>query len=278
VAGVASRVEACSPAPMPHRAALLAAACAALLLAACHPPRTPPPDLSLDPAALLAQVRAAQGVARTVQGEARVHFRSPRGSASVKQLTAVEAPDRIRLEELDFFGNPAAVLVASGGRFALWDVREKVLYRGAATPENLSRLVPVPFTAPELATLLLGSAPLLDGPAVRAAPERAQVRLRLEQGGAVQELWIGARAAVEKAARKVAGGAGPGSWEVEFSGHQERGGAWFPGALALRSAPSKVEVELSWSDVEVNGPLDPRLFELQAPRGARVVELAEGAP
>lgn len=263
---------------MHHRAALPVAACAALLLAACRPPRTPPPDLSLDPAALLAQVRGAQGAARTVQGEARVHVRSPRGSASVKQFTAAEAPDRVRLEELDFFGNPAAVLVASGGRFALYDARQKVFYRGAATPENLSRLVPIPLGAPELATLLLGSAPLLDGPAVRATPERAQVRLRQEQGGVAQELWIGARAAVEKAARQVAGGAGPGSWEVEFSGHQERGGAWFPGAMALRSAPAKVEVELSWSDVEVNGPLDPRLFELQVPRGARVVELGEGAP
>lgn len=263
---------------MHRRAAPLAAACAALLLVACPPPRTPPPDLALDPAALLAQVRAAQGAVRTVQGEARVRFRSPRGAASVKQLTAAEAPDRVRLEELDFFGNPVAVLVASGGRFALYDSREKVLYRGAATPENLSRLVPIPLSAPELATLLLGSAPLLDGPAVRAAPERSQVRLRLERDGVAQELWVGARAAVEKASRQVAGGAGPGSWEVEFSGHQERGGAWFPGALALRSAPAKVEVALSWTEVEVNGPLDPRLFELPAPRGARVVELAEGAP
>jgi hypothetical protein len=260
---------------MPFRAAP-AAALAALIALACQPPRRPPPDLSLEPAALLAEVRAAQGAARTVQGEARVRFRSPRGAASVKQFAAVEAPDRLHLEELDFFGNPAAVLVVAGGAFSLYDAREKVLYRGAATKENLSRLVPVPLSAPELVTLLLGSAPLLDGTAVSAAPQRDQVRLRLVRDEVVEDLWIGARAAVEKASRKVAGGAGPGSWEAELSGHEERGGAWFPAKVTLRSAPSHVEVEVAWSEVEVNGALDPGLFELPAPRGARIVELGDG--
>jgi hypothetical protein len=259
-----------------QRTALPTLACAALCALACQPPRTPPPDLSLDPVALLAQVKAAQDAVRAVQGEAKVRFRSPRGSASVKQLSTAEVPDRLHLEELDFFGNPSAVLVAAAGRFSLYDAGEKVLFRGTATPENLSRLVPVPFTAKELVTLLLGSAPLLDGIPVSATPERGQVRLRLERGEVTEDLWIGAHAAVERAVRRVAGGAGPGSWEVEFSGHQERSGAWFPGAVVLHSASTQVEVDLAWAEVEVNREPDPQLFEPLAPRGARVVELGDG--
>ena len=258
------------------RAALSLAGCAAVLAGGCHP-HVPPPDLSLDPARLLAQVREAQAPLQRVQGEARLRLRSSQGTAGVRQFAAAERPDRIHLEELDFFGNPAAVLVASGGRFWFYDARKKVLYRGAATPANLSRLVPVPLSAEDLVSILLGSAPLLEGGVpVAAVQDHARLRIRLERADVVEELWVGAGAVVEKAERKVAGGAGPGSWEVEFSAHQDRGGGRFPGVVSLRSAPAHVEVELDWNEVELNGALDPRLFEPPAPKGARIVEVGEG--
>jgi len=256
--------------------ATLPAACAALLAVGC-PPRTPPPDLSLDPSQLLSQVAAAQARVRTVEGEARVRYRSTRGSATVRQFAAAERPDRVHIEELDFFGNPAAVLVTGGGRFSFYDARERILYRGAATPDNLARLVPVPLSAPDLVEVLLGGAPLPpDGADARAEPEGGEVRLRLDRGDASEEIWVGVGARAVRAARRIAGGAGPGSWEAAFSAFRDRGGAPFPEVVSLRSAPAQVEVELSWTEVEVNGPLDPGLFELEPPRGARVEEVGEG--
>jgi hypothetical protein len=257
-------------------AALFVAVFAALLASGCHP-RVPPPDLSLDPARLLAQVEEARAPLQRVQGEARLRLRSPQGDATVRQFAAAERPDRVHLEELDFFGNPAAVLVTAAGRFWFYDAREKVLYRGAATPANLSRLVPLPISAEDLVSILLGTPPLLQGgEPVSAVADRARLRLQLQRADVTEELWIGARAVVEKAERKVAGGAGPGSYEVEFSAHQERGGGWFPGLVSLRSAPAHVELDLTWTDVEVNGAVDPRLFQPPAPKGVRIVEVGEG--
>ncbi len=258
------------------RAALPVLACAALAATGC-PRRVPPPDLSLDPARLLAQVEQTAAAVQRVQGEAHLDVQSARGSGGIRQFAAAERPDRVHLEELDFFGNPAAVLVTSGGRFWLYDSRSRTLYRGAATPANLSRLVPVPISAEELVSVLLGSAPLLAGgvPA-SAVPDHARVRLEVRREDVLEEVWVGAQAVVEKAERKVAGGAGPGSWEVEFSAHRERGGAWFPGLVSLRSEPAHVQVGLTWTEVEVNGELDPRLFEPPAPKGARVVDVGEG--
>jgi len=260
---------------MRRSAALVLAGVILLPVAGCHP-RQPPADLSLDPAQLLAQVREAQAPVRAVQGEARLRVRSGRGSGNVRQFTAAERPDRIHLEELDFFGNPVAVLVAAGGRFAFYDSRQRVLYRGAATPANLARLVPLQLSAEDLVSFLLGTAPLIDGTPVEAAPDGSRVRLRLESGGARQELWVGEHAAVEKAVRTPDRGPGPGEWEAEFSRHQERHGAWFPGLVSVRSRSAGVDVELNWSEVEVNGALDPRLFDEPAPKGARVVEVGEG--
>lgn len=257
-------------------AALSGAACAALLAGACRP-HVPPPDLSLDPARLLAQVQEAAAPIQRVQGEARLRLQSSQGTAGVRQFAAAERPDRVHLEELDFLGNPAAVLVASGGRFWFYDSRKKTLYRGAATPANLSRLVPLPVSAEDLVSILLGTAPLLDGgEPVDAAQDHARLRLRLQRADVTEDVWVGEKALVERAERKVAGGAGPGSYEVEFSARRERGGGWFPDVVSLRSAPAHVVVGLTWTDVDVNGAVDPKLFDPPAPRGARVVEVGEG--
>ncbi len=256
--------------------AALPAACAALVAIGC-PRRVPPPDLSLDPARLLVQVQQTAAAVQRVQGETHLDVRSARGTGGIRQFAAAERPDRVHLEELDFFGNPAAVLVTSGGRFWLYDSRSGTLYRGAATPANLSRLVPVPISAQDLVSVLLGTAPLLEGGVpVSAVPDHARLRLELRREDVLEDVWVGEKALVEKAERKVAGGAGPGSWEVEFSAHRERGGALFPGLVSLRSAPAHVEVGLTWTEVEVNGQLDPRLFEPPAPRGARVVDVGDG--
>jgi outer membrane biogenesis lipoprotein LolB len=252
-------------------AARLAPVLAAVLAAGCIP-RRPPPDLSADPGELLAQVRRAQAQVVRVQGDVRIRLHAPR-KAAFRGFAAAERPDRLHLEALDFFGNPAGVLVASGGRFAFFDARANTVYTGEATPENLSRLVPVPVSAEELVAILLGSAPLPDVRPAEATADDGHLRLRLEEDGATVTAWIGAHALVDKAVRAAGGGSAPGSWRVEFSDHRAHGDAWFPEYFALRSDAAKVRLELTWAQVEVNGAIDPALFELRMPKGARVVEV-----
>lgn len=254
----------------------VAAALALLLLAAGCRPRVPPPDLSLDPAALLAQVQAAQGRVRSVQGEARVHVEAEGRSGTVSQFIAAEAPDRLHLEALDFFGNPAAVLVSADGRFSLYDARRKVLYRGAATPENLARLVPLPLPAEDLVRILCGAAPLLDGRPARAEPGPGFVELVLEAGPRAQSLRIGPGAAVERSALRTDGAQARGDYDLTFDALRPAGAVRFPGEVALRADAPRVRLELRWRDVEVNGALAPALFRLDPPRGARVIELDGG--
>jgi hypothetical protein len=158
--------------------------------------RAPPPDLSPDPAALLAQVERTQARVDRVRGEARVKVDSPGGSVTVTQLVAAALPDRLRIDALDFFGNPAAALVADGGRFALLDLRAGVFYRGAATPENIARLVPLPIAARDLVLLLCGAAPIAPGAAAAVEPGDGVLRLTIEGEDRLQRLEVGAGAAI----------------------------------------------------------------------------------
>jgi hypothetical protein len=237
--------------------------------------RAPPPDLSADPADLLAEVERTQARVERVRGEARVKITSPRGGGTVTQFVAAQRPDRLRLDALDFFGNPAAALVADGGRFALLDLRKGIYYRGAASPENLARLLPLAIPAEELVALLCGAAPIAPGRPAAVEPGDGVLRLTIEAADRVQRLDVGAGAAVH--ASKVTALPGlpppPGGYDLEFDRFRERGGRSFPGFVRLVAPGSEVTLELSWKEIEVNAVLPEDGFTLVPPPGARIVDL-----
>jgi hypothetical protein len=263
------------PGPVARRVA----AGALVLLAGCHP-RRPPPDLSLDPAQLLEAVKAAQARVVSVQGRARVGVDSPGGSGGAEQFLVAERPGRVRVEAYDFFGNVVALLAVEDGRLALYDARQRTFMRGAATPANLARLVPVPLAPEELVTLLCGSVPLLDGPAVAAEAGDGVVVLTLRQGDLLQRLEVGPGAAIlaSRVRRLTAGGEVPAGLEAEFSVHRTRAGLRLPTDLSARLPQADVALTLHWRELEVNRPVDPSLFRPDPPAGARVVDLDPPAP
>ncbi len=241
---------------------------AGLALGACAR-RAPPPDLSLEPVALLAQVRDAAARVVAVRGAARIRVKG-QGSGSLPAFVAAEKPDRLHLEALDFFGNPAAVLVAAGGRLAIYDARERTYYRGAATARNVARLVPLPLAPEELVAILCG-APLLRGEAVRAEAGRGHVTLEVREGGRTTTVRVIARAAVARATVRDPLGGG---YELANGDRRNVDGAFLPADVTLSSDRPPVRVELAWTDeVEANPPGDAALFRMDAPAGARVVEL-----
>jgi outer membrane lipoprotein-sorting protein len=255
------------------------AAGALLALAGCHP-RRPPPDLSLDPAALLAEVQAAQARVVSVQGRARVGVEAPGGAGGTEQFLVAERPARLRIEVQDFFGNVVASLAVDEGRLALYDARERTFLRGAATPANLARLLPVAITPEDLVTLLCGSAPLLQGAPVSAEPADGSVLLTLRAGDLVQRLEVGPGAALLTARQRrvTAAGEQPAGLDAEFSVHRTRAGQRMPTDLSARAPEAGVALTLHWRELEVNAPVDPSLFRLTPPSGARVVDLDASPP
>jgi hypothetical protein len=268
----------------PRRSALrwtaLLSLAAAALQGCAH---APPADLSRDPAALLEQVRQAQARVQRVRGTARLRIDSPSLSGTLLEFIAAEKPDRVHLETLDFFGNPAAVMVASGGRFGFFDARANVFYRGDATPENVSRLLPVVLPLDELVTILCGSAPLLQGKPLEVAVDGDELLLTIGRGEIGQRLTIGDEAAVVESRIRRAAGAGQPSenpaYDLTLSDFHRKSGVRFPNRTRLDAPGAKSRVDLTWrEDLEVGSGLDAALFRLEPPRGARVVELAHGEP
>ncbi len=258
----------------PSRPALLAVLAAAL--AGC-PPRAPPPDLSLDPAALAGQVRAVQARTRSVRGEVRIQIDSAQFSGTVPALVAAEKPDRVLVQTLDFFGNTVSVLATADGVLSLYDARARVVYRGAATPENLARLVPLPLSPAALAEILCGSAPLLAGEPVSAEPGRGYVTLRIAAGRRTQTLRIGAGGDVLRSSLRAGGASGRGTYDLEL-GAFERLSNHFPAEVSLSAEAPRVRMKVAWLDAEPNAALEAKVFTPRIPAGVRVVNLADAAP
>ena len=258
----------------------------ALATAGCLPATRPLPEgLPAAPAELLAEVRATQGLVARVQGEARLDVTTPQGSGSLTSFVAAERPGRLRIDSQDFFGNVLSAVAVDGGRLTLYDAREKVFYRGAPTPANVSRLLPLVLPASELATIVCGSAPLLEGRAVSVTSREDQLLLTLAADGTGQRLAVGEKASVEESLLRhtepVPDGAAvetSPAYDLRFDRFREVNRIRFPGQLELVAPAASVEVELRWkSELEVNGPSQPELFHMDPPRHARIVDLAGDA-
>jgi hypothetical protein len=248
---------------------------AAVAAAAGCARRLPPPDLSLEPDPLLAQVRAAAQIAG-VQGEARLRVEGPDARGAVRGFVAAERPDRLRVEVHDFFGSPVSVLVTAGGRLALYDARARAFYRGAASPANVARLATVALAPERLVAILCGT-PLLEGEPVRAEAGRGFVALELESGSRRTSLRVGPRAAVVQASFRGGEPAVP-DHDVRYGAFLDLPAARLATEVAISAGPPAVHVEIIWIDPEANGAIDPATFRLDPPAGARVVELDGAEP
>ena len=242
----------------------------ATALAACkHAP--PPVGPPLDPAALLAQVEKAHAEPQTLSASGKAAVDAPRNGGRYQIQLVMRRPASLRIAALDPLGNPAALLVADGGRFALLDLRSNVFYRGPSTPENLSRLIPEPLRDDELVSLMFGAMPQLRG----ARPVEAHRTgdgsvLTLAAGELRQEVFLGADLRIERARRFRGGDLW---WEVQLDDFDDASGQQMPRQLRLSAPADKIQVDVQLKERVWGKPTSPSAFQLTPPKGAKIEDV-----
>ena len=257
-----------------------------LLLSCAHGFRGPLPD----PAQLWDQARAAHRLPESLSAEAKAFVDAPENGGRYALEIAVQKPNSLRIEALTPLGDPAAVLIAHEGKFALLDLRSNVYYRGPSTPENLSRLLPAPLRDDELVALLTGGIPeLAFAEPVSVHNDGGDLRLTLitrprgcppaasgqpAQRLFVQEVLLGADLRVKEVRREVLTGAQPELlWSVRLEDHDGSSGQQVPRLLHLSVPARHTEIDLSLRDVLVGKPPPSRAFALLPPPGVPVRDL-----
>ncbi|HWE23072.1 MAG TPA: DUF4292 domain-containing protein [Myxococcales bacterium] len=247
------------------RAALVLA-----LLVACKqgPPPLGPP---IDAAALVEQLEKAHAEPQTLSAAGKAAVDAPQNGGRYQIQLVVRRPASLRIAALDPLGNPAALLVADGGRFALLDLRNNVFFRGPSTPENLSRLIPQPLRDEELVSLLLGAMPRLP----QAQPLEAHragdgSMLRLGAGEVTQEVFAGADLRINQVRRFRGGNLW---WEAALDNFDDASGQQMPRRLQLSAPADRVQVEVQLKERVWGKPTSPVAFQLTPPKGAKIEDV-----
>ena len=224
-----------------------------------------------DPEKLFSLVSQQQANLVTIQGDAKLHVSSPQGSGTLSMFVAISRPGLVHMETFDFFNRPVAALVSDGQRFGLYQTEGNLFYKGPASPENVSRFLPVVLPSEELVAVMLGQVPFIPAEKKTLELDRKEgvYVLKLYRGPVTQTLQVHPKfyRVVRSEVRGVPG------YDLAFDDFQGQGPQVFPKEVKLIAEVAQTELRLHYSDVSLNARPDLTLFELEPPEGARVVEV-----
>ncbi|RKH12817.1 DUF4292 domain-containing protein [Corallococcus praedator] len=244
----------------------------ALLCSACPKRLEFGPEGRIEDAQTLYQhVQERQGQVVNLEGDSKLRVDSPQGSGTLSTFLSITRPGLIHLETYDFFNRPVASLVSDGTRFGVYQAQGNTYFQGPASPENVSRFLPIVLPSEELVAVMLGQVPLLPPESMTLElneKERVYV-LTLVRGAATQTLRVDPRhlRVVKSEVRGVPG------YDLAFEDFKQRGELLFPGKVILTAAQADTKLELRYTEITLNGRPDLTLYELTAPEGAKVVDV-----
>lgn len=242
-----------------------AAGALAALVSACGPPARPAlPSGSGTPfpgfaAAYDQAIQDCRGV-RTITAELALSGRAAGTKLRGRINAGFAAPDDIVLEGLAPFGKPVFVLAGRSGQATLWLPRDDRVLRGAPPAAIVEALAGVALTPSELRAAVAGCGPGATTPT---------------NGRTFNEDW----AAVDSAAGTVYLRRVEGRWRVGAAARDNltiQYGDFSNGrASTVYVRTSVADLALRLSQVEINGTIDPRAFEVEIPRDAVPLSLEE---
>ncbi len=238
-----------------------------LTLAGC-PGRFERPDTFDDrPAPLLAAAKSNAKTIESFSGQLRLEVWRGSDRVRLRQLIATEAPDRLRIDVLSPFEQPLQTLVSDGTRLSIWAMDQKRFYRGAATAQNLSRLLPIRLNPADVSKLLRGVAALIpyQEAAVDWDSERGRYRLSLNGAESRQELLFEPKALMLR--RSTVWRRGRIEYIASFARHEQKGGAVIPLRMRFEVPSDDLKVDVEVADYVLNPELPAAAWQLEPPRG-----------
>ncbi|MFQ5691609.1 MAG: DUF4292 domain-containing protein [Nitrospinota bacterium] len=255
---------------------LAAAGCASLGVV------PPPPEAARflqRPKSLLDRVRARRNGFRDLRGLVEITLDSPRERYAGKAVLVLQAEGSIRLEPLNFFGQPVFYLVAHKDQLEAYAPREGNLFRGRATARNLHQWMGIPLSPREVVNILWGGMPSLDAGAGLTAVwdgavgKAGSYRLDFLSGGRVaRRSWVDPRTLLPLRFQAFDARGGV-LLTVRYEDYRRVSGVWLPEAVEVAVGPSERTLSLSYGRVAVNGGLGPLAFHLPVPQGTPVIPI-----
>lgn len=232
-----------------------------------------------------AQAIAAQKHApiTSLRAEARIDQRGRDGRIKGKIMMFVERPDRVRFDAMTQFG-PALILTSDGKEFALSDFKDNRYLTGPACAESLGRVIGVALSSSDVASVLLGEAPLIAGRDALSCSAGSYKLERTAADGAREELELVVHDADRSlppasqrlylAAATLWGADGKKLYRVRYEDYRSVGAAEFPHTVRIDDFANGSDALLRLSDVAVDVKVPAGAFS-QTPRTGLAIEPVE---
>jgi outer membrane lipoprotein-sorting protein len=227
------------------------------------------------PAEALAELRKKGGDRKNLRALARVTYFGPKGRVRVKAALLAERPSSFRVETISPFEQPIDVMASDGSK--LWLLSEQRLREGPATPENISRLLPLAMNPEEVVDTLLGGVPTSSRFAPTAlewAEDGEHWVLTLDDGAEISRLVIDP---VRKVVEKMTLGAEGEKPRllVEFDDFEALGNSAseIPQKIHIELPDRGLDVKIKLDETEVDVALAADLFRIHAPPGVETEPL-----
>ena len=256
------------------RGAIVVAALVPLVAGCPKPAVRPYPPPSADE--LMAALRGRAEHLKTLRATAKIDYMANGGDrAKVKVNMLLARGGKLRFEADSPLGGALATLTSDGQQFSLLDVRANRFLQGPAKACNVARLLRIVMPPDDIATILMGGAPL--GGTVKGVSwdpnngGREVLTLAQPDGGDVVIQLDGKEKRWDVMRVERHGADGKLLWRTTNDGWKDRdGGVRLPDTEDIEEPPHGADAEIKLRSVEPNIELGDELFRLQPPQGIPV--------
>jgi outer membrane lipoprotein-sorting protein len=227
------------------------------------------------PEALLAAIDDRSAAVRTFRALAQMHYAGQSDKIAVKEVVAVERPNRLRIEMMSAFG-VALQIASDGARLCAYHRGDRTFYRGRATAANLSRFTRLDLELDDVVDLLIGFPPRrewLGKPSMTF--ERPDGTWRVEaslRDGGMLTVWFDPDSLLPLRAREATS-AGAVRYTASYGQYDTISGVVMPAWVRFEVPEQQTRIDLRYSDVSLNVSLAAGLFSFEAPSGSKIVDL-----
>ena len=238
-------------------------------VAACAHTRPPPAIKTV--AELEARLETRRVTVNSYSAEVRLTYFGAKGRVRGTASLAVQRPAKLRYELMGPHGGAIGAFATNGKEIQAADLAQSRFVYGPATRDNLDQLfaiAPLHLDAEAWVSLLFGEVALPDRATVAWDDALERLVATWQEGAHTMRVEVDANE--NRVTRATVISRGDVLTDIEVRGWDDHG---LPAELALRVPATGDDVELKLRDVAYDPVLDPGVFTLEPPRGAKLEHL-----
>ena len=204
---------------------------------------------------------------KSLQTLGRATYFGKQGRVRLRMVVVAQRPGAFRIETLTPFEQPIDVMTSNGED--LWLISGQRIFKGPATADNISKLLPIPMTNQELVSTLLGGMPVSSAfKPMEVNADGDLWKLVLDGPGSQQGfVWVEPeKLRVRKATLSTNGNT---RVEVEYSKFQSIPGAKsFAQRIKVKVPRRDFELSIRLQEPELNRTIDQTIFQIELQPGS----------